>query len=51
MKLWVPPHTTFVEDSNWLMSHLQNGFRTQAALIVSDDVLTPQVLMEVLKYC
>lgn len=47
MKLWVPPYTTFVEDSNWLMSRLQNGFRTEVALITADDVLTPQVLLEV----
>lgn len=48
MKLWVPPYTTFVEDGNWLMKRLQNGFRTEAALITADDVLTPQVLFEVL---
>lgn len=48
MKLWVPPFTTFVEDSNWLMSRLQNGFRTETALIIADDVLTPKVLLEVI---
>lgn len=47
MKLWVPPYTTFVEDGDWLMNRLQNGFRTEAALIIADDVLTPEVLLEV----
>lgn len=48
MKLWVPPYTTFVEDGNWLMNRLQNGFRTEVALVLADDVLTPKVLLEVL---
>lgn len=47
MKLWVPPHTTFVDDTNWLIERLQNGYRTEVALIKAPDVLTPQVLQEV----
>ncbi|KAF2904389.1 hypothetical protein ILUMI_01779 [Ignelater luminosus] len=49
LKLWVPPDSEFVKDSNWLMSKFQNGFRIQAILIEAPDVLTPEVLNEVHK--
>lgn len=47
MKLWIPPHTTFLEDSKWLMDRYQNGYRVEAAIAKAPDVLTPEVIKEV----
>lgn len=47
LKLWVPPHTTFIKDSEWLMSTLEVGYRRQDIIIKSDNVLTPKILQEV----
>ncbi|XP_050309697.1 protein patched homolog 1-like [Anthonomus grandis grandis] len=44
LKLWVPPDTAFVRDSEWLMSTFQRGFSDEAITIVADDVLTPKVI-------
>lgn len=46
LKLWVPPHTTFVRDSEWLMSTFQRGFSDEAITIVAEDVLTPEVILK-----
>lgn len=47
MKLWVPPESKFVRDSDWLMNKFQIGFRPNAIQIVADDVLTPEVFKNV----
>lgn len=47
LKLWVPPHTSFVRDSEWLMKSLQRGYRDEAILITGEDVLIPQVIQKV----
>ncbi|KAL1497076.1 hypothetical protein ABEB36_008097 [Hypothenemus hampei] len=44
LKLWVPPGTTFIRDSEWLMSTFQRGFSDEAVSIVADDVLTPETV-------
>ncbi|KAF5282163.1 hypothetical protein FQR65_LT02860 [Abscondita terminalis] len=44
LKLWVPPQSTFLHDTNWLMSKFQNGFRLQSVLFEAPDVLTPSIL-------
>lgn len=48
LKLWVPPDTTFVRDSEWLMSTFQRGFSDEAITIVAEDVLTPEVIVKVI---
>lgn len=47
LKLWVPPQTSFVRDSQWLIKTLQRGYRDQTILIAGDDVLTPEVFQQV----
>lgn len=47
LKLWVPPQTTFLRDSQWLMKTLHRGYRDEAVLIIDDDVLTPKVFQQV----
>nr|CAH7737017.1 unnamed protein product [Callosobruchus chinensis] len=44
LRLWVPPHTSFVRDSEWLMKTLEKGFREEAVMLTADDVLTPEVM-------
>ncbi|CAH0560340.1 unnamed protein product [Brassicogethes aeneus] len=49
LKLWVPPYTTFIRDSEWLMSTVERGFRVQSLIITGDDVLTPEVFKNLLE--
>ncbi|KAH1013969.1 hypothetical protein HUJ04_002883 [Dendroctonus ponderosae] len=46
LKLWVPPDTTFIRDSEWLMNTFQRGFSDEAITIVAEDVLTPEVIVK-----
>ncbi|KAK4886579.1 hypothetical protein RN001_002850 [Aquatica leii] len=48
LKLWVPPQSTFLHDTNWLMNKFQNGFRLQSVLFEAPNVLTPAVLNKIL---
>lgn len=47
IKLWVPPHTTFVRDTEWLMRTLRTGHRTQTILITADNVLDRRIIQMV----
>lgn len=47
LKLWVPPDTTFIRDSEWLMSTFQRGFTDEAIMVIADDVLTPETIRKV----
>lgn len=47
VKLWVPQKSEFVRDTDWLLKTFQNGFRPEEIIIEADDVLTPEVLLEV----
>ncbi|CAG9766015.1 unnamed protein product [Ceutorhynchus assimilis] len=49
LKLWVPPDTAFVRDSEWLMETFQNGFSDEAITIIDDDVLTPKIINKLAK--
>ncbi|KAF7285020.1 hypothetical protein GWI33_012334 [Rhynchophorus ferrugineus] len=46
LKLWVPPHTTFIRDSEWLIKTFQRGFSDEAVSLVAEDVLTPEVILK-----
>ncbi|XP_017768460.1 PREDICTED: protein patched homolog 3-like [Nicrophorus vespilloides] len=46
IKLWVPPNSQFVADSERLMETFETAYRIQMMQIVADDVLTPEVFME-----
>ncbi|XP_049870407.1 NPC intracellular cholesterol transporter 1-like [Pectinophora gossypiella] len=47
LKLWVPPESDFLTDTNWYIEKFGTGFRLQRILIVADDVLDPEVLMKI----
>lgn len=47
MKLWVPPDSDFIRDTEWLMSNFQEGRRIETMILVDDDVLRPSVLVKV----
>ncbi|KAF5289919.1 hypothetical protein FQA39_LY14928 [Lamprigera yunnana] len=47
LHLWVPPHSTFFHDTNWLMNKFENGFRLQNVLFEAPDVLTPSILQKI----
>lgn len=49
LKLWVPPDTNFVRDSEWLMKTFQRGFSDEAITIVAEDVLTPETILKLVR--
>ncbi|RZC34597.1 patched domain-containing protein 3-like [Asbolus verrucosus] len=49
MKLWVPPNTKFIRDTEWLLQKFQIGYRPQVVQIIAQDVLTPEVLQYLLE--
>ena len=51
IKLWVPPNSQFVEDTDWLMQKFELGYRPQVVQIVADDVLLPGVISKVCVIC
>ncbi|XP_066155032.1 patched domain-containing protein 3-like [Euwallacea fornicatus] len=48
LKLWVPAHTTFIRDSEWLLSTFERGFSEEIIVMVADDVLTPDGINKLL---
>lgn len=49
VKLWVPPHTTFVKDTEWLTSTFQMGLRKSNVVFRADNVLKPDIMNELMK--
>ncbi|XP_011338785.1 NPC1-like intracellular cholesterol transporter 1 isoform X2 [Ooceraea biroi] len=45
-KLWVPPDSDFVLDTEWLMSHYKEAIRTQVFLLTGDNILNKQALIK-----
>ncbi|XP_063995288.1 NPC intracellular cholesterol transporter 1-like [Diachasmimorpha longicaudata] len=46
LKLWVPPNSDFVRDTEWLLANFAEGQRTETMILTADDVLEPDVLYE-----
>ncbi|XP_015599498.1 NPC1-like intracellular cholesterol transporter 1 isoform X2 [Cephus cinctus] len=46
LKLWVPPDSDFVRDTEWLMSHFSEGQRIQSIIMTGDNVLEPEALVQ-----
>ncbi|XP_072390401.1 patched domain-containing protein 3-like [Diabrotica undecimpunctata] len=44
LKLWVPPDSSFVKDSEWLMKSLQIAYQEEVVMLTGDDVLTPEYI-------
>lgn len=49
LKLWIPPESKFLRDTEWLMKSFEEGFRLQSVLITAPDVLQPHILKKVPK--
>jgi len=47
-KLWVPPDSDFVYDTEWLLSHYEEAVRTEVFILTSDNVLDKQALIKVI---
>lgn len=48
IKLWNPPNTKFVLDTEWLMSHYEEALRIQTFVLTGNNVLERQVLIKVI---
>ncbi|XP_028144181.2 protein patched homolog 1 isoform X1 [Diabrotica virgifera virgifera] len=46
LKLWVPPESSFVKDSEWLMKSLQIAYQEEVVLLTGEDVLTPEYIQK-----
>ncbi|XP_011304845.1 patched domain-containing protein 3 [Fopius arisanus] len=46
LKLWVPPDSDFVRDTEWLLGNFDEGQRTETMILTADNVLDPFVLYE-----
>lgn len=47
LKLWVPPNSDFVSDTEWLMSHFKEGLRMETFILTGGNVLEQQALIKV----
>lgn len=47
MKLWIPPESDFVKNTEWLVNQFGEGYRVQYLLITAEDVLQRDVLLKV----
>lgn len=47
LKLWIPPNSDFVHDTEWFLSNFGEGQRQQNIILTGDDVLQPEVLVKV----
>lgn len=48
-KLWVPPDSDFVSDTEWLMSHSVEALRIESFVLTGDNVLEQQALVKVIE--
>ena len=46
LKLWVPPDSDFVRDTEWLTSTFKEGQRIESIIFTADDILEPQALFQ-----
>lgn len=46
LKLWVPPDSDFVKDTEFLLSRFKDGQRVETIIFTADDILEPHVLYE-----
>lgn len=47
LKLWVPPDSDFLHDTEWLMKTFGEGMRVESLMITGDNVLEPSALLKV----
>lgn len=47
IKLWLPSKSSFLKQTDWLMNTFQKAYRPEEMIITAPDILTPEVLNEV----
>lgn len=46
MKLWVPPDSDFIRDTEWLISTFKEGQKIETLIFTADDILEPEALYQ-----
>ncbi|KAJ8669003.1 hypothetical protein QAD02_000262 [Eretmocerus hayati] len=46
LKLWVPPESDFIRDTEWLMTTFKEGQKIETMIFTADDILQPQALVQ-----
>lgn len=46
LKLWIPPNSDFVHDTEWFLSNFGEGQRVQNVILTGDDILQAEILTE-----
>lgn len=50
VKLWVPPDSDFVSDTDWLLSHYEDALRVETFILTGDNILEKEALIKVIIY-
>nr|XP_012232571.1 PREDICTED: Niemann-Pick C1 protein-like [Linepithema humile]XP_012232572.1 PREDICTED: Niemann-Pick C1 protein-like [Linepithema humile] len=46
VKLWVPPDSDFVSETDWLMSHYEEALRIETFILTGDNILEQKALIK-----
>ncbi|KAL6447550.1 hypothetical protein ACFW04_000040 [Cataglyphis niger] len=46
VKLWSPPDSSFALDTDWIISHFENGLRIETFILTGNNVLEQQTLIK-----
>ncbi|XP_043499813.1 patched domain-containing protein 3-like [Polistes fuscatus] len=46
LKLWIPPDSDFVHDTEWFLSNFGEGQRVQNVILTGDDILQAEILVK-----
>lgn len=46
LKLWVPPDSDFIRDTEWLTSTFKVGQKIETIMFTADDILEPEALYQ-----
>ncbi|XP_048511966.1 NPC intracellular cholesterol transporter 1-like isoform X2 [Athalia rosae] len=46
LKLWVPPDSDFLRDTEWLMKNFGEGMRVQTLMMTGENILEPRALIK-----
>lgn len=47
LKLWIPPDSDFVRDTEWLMANFKEGRQVEQMIMTGENILEPEALVEV----
>ncbi|XP_043281988.1 NPC intracellular cholesterol transporter 1-like [Venturia canescens] len=46
LKLWIPPDSDFVKDTEWVMSNFRHGQQVETMILTGENILHPEALYE-----